>query len=81
VIPYHSDTFFTITTKELYEKAKFEYAKLVEDISPYNIFNFFVTAYHLKDYVKAEYDLNETRDIRASEYYWKYRNQEIMFWL
>jgi hypothetical protein len=63
--PYHTDTFFTIKSKELYEKMQYEYKKLLEDMSPYNIFNFFVTAYHLKDYIKVEYDLNETNDIRT----------------
>lgn len=63
--PYYKNTFFRITTKELYEKTKFDYEKLTDDLSPYNIFNFFVTAYHLKDYIKAEHNLNESRDIRA----------------
>jgi hypothetical protein len=63
--PYHTDTFFTIKSKELYEKMQYEYKKLLEDMFPYNIFNFFVTAYHLKDYIKVEYDLNETNDIRT----------------
>lgn len=62
---YYKNTFFKITTKELHEKIKFDYEKLIEDLSPYNIFNFFVTAYHLKDYIKAEHNLNESRDIRA----------------
>jgi len=61
---YYTNTFFTLTSKELYEKAQLEYKTLIEDISPYNIFNFFVTAYHLKDYIKSEFDLNETDDIR-----------------
>jgi len=62
---YYKNTFFKITTKELYEKTKFDYEKLIEDLSPNNIFNFFVTAYHLKDYIKAEHNLNESGDIRA----------------
>lgn len=62
---YYKNTFFTLTSKELYEKAQLEYKTLIEDISPYNIFNFFVTAYHLKDYIKSEFRLNESRDIRA----------------
>ena len=63
--PYYRNTFFKITTKALYEKTLFDYEKLTEELSPSNVFNFFVTAYHLKDYVKAEYNLNESADIRA----------------
>ena len=63
--PYYKNTFFRITTKELYEKTIFDYEKLIEELSPYNIFNFFITAYHLKDYIKAEYNLSELTDIRA----------------
>lgn len=64
---YHTDTFFTIKSKELYEKMQYEYEKLIKDMSPYNIFDFFVTAYHLKDYIKNEFGLNKRDDIRAFE--------------
>jgi len=65
--PYHANTFFTLTSKELFEKVKEDFKSLENDISPYSIFNYFVSAYHLKDYIKNEFSLNETQDIRAFE--------------
>lgn len=62
---YYKDTFFKITSRELLEKVKLDYEILVKDTNGYNIFNFFVTAYHLKDYIVNEFGLNENKDIRT----------------
>lgn len=47
--------FFDISSsKQMYEKARREYKKLMSDFSPDNMFNFFVTAYHIGDYLRLE---------------------------
>jgi len=49
-----SDAFFEIgSPRDLLEKAKRDYAKMKAGTSTDTIFNFFVTAYHVVDYVKA----------------------------
>jgi len=59
-----NEKFFGLDTKWLYEKAQRDFEKLKENQTPDNIFNFFVTAYHLKDYIKEQHKKNETNDIR-----------------
>lgn len=64
--PYYVDTFFKMTSKELFEKIEKDFDVLVTDISADNIFNYFVSAYHLKDYIKEEFSIKEP-DIRSFE--------------
>ncbi len=46
--------FFEITSpRDLLDKAKRDYEKMKTDTSSDTVFNFFVTAYHVMDYVKA----------------------------
>jgi len=46
--------FFDISSpKEMLEKAKREYARMKSDLNTDNIFNFFVTAYHVMDHIKT----------------------------
>lgn len=46
-------TFFQITSpRDMLAKAKREFEKLKLDVNTDNIFNFFVSAYHVVDYVK-----------------------------
>lgn len=52
------------TPREILEKAKRDLQKLSQDIDIDNIFNFFVTAYHVVDYVKA-LDTVPADDIKA----------------
>lgn len=49
-----TSAFFEISSpRDLLEKAKRDYAKMKADTSTDTIFNFFVTTYHVVDYVKA----------------------------
>lgn len=49
-----TSAFFEISSpRDLLEKAKRDYAKMKADTSTDTIFNFFVTTYHVKDYVQA----------------------------
>ena len=49
-----SSPFFKITSpRDLLDKAKRDYTKMKSDPSTDTIFNFFVTTYHVFDYVKA----------------------------
>ena len=46
--------FFELRTpRDMLEKAHREHKRLLEDFDIDNLFNFFVTAYHVKDYVKT----------------------------
>jgi hypothetical protein len=46
------DAFFDLkSARDMLEKAKRERAKLTADLNIDNIFNFFVTAYHVRDYL------------------------------
>ncbi len=60
-----SKAFFQIATaRDLLNKAKRDYEKMKEETSTDTIFNFFVTVYHVVDYVKAlgtvqESDINQ----------------------
>ena len=48
-----SDRFFQLATpRDMLEKAKRERSRMNEGLNIDNIFNFFVTAFHVKDYVK-----------------------------
>jgi len=62
--PYYIDTFFTYKSKDLFIKMKKDLQLLLDYINPDNIFNFFVTAYHLKDYLKNEFENIDENDIR-----------------
>jgi len=59
--------FFELTTpRQMLEKAKREFQRLAKNIDSDKIFNFFVTAYHVYDYVKGddtvpEKDINDIR--------------------
>lgn len=47
--------FFDISTpRHMFEKATREFEKMSLDLNNDNIFNFFVTMYHIMDYVKAQ---------------------------
>ena len=60
MILYYNDSFFTYKSKDLFNKMKKDLEVLLDEINTDNIFNFFVTAYHLKDYVKNEFgEINE----------------------
>ena len=47
-----AEFFENSTPRQMLEKAKREYQKLTESLDSDNIFNFFVTAYHVVDHVK-----------------------------
>jgi len=64
MIPEQVNKFFDLDSKGLFEKAQRDYKSLTEEGTHDNIFNFFVTAYHLKDYIKYQYHKNEN-NIRA----------------
>jgi len=64
---YYKDTFFTYKSFDLFNKAKRDFKNLKEEINTDSIFNFFVTAYHLKDYLKNEFDDIEENEIRNFE--------------
>jgi hypothetical protein len=49
-----SDRFFELATpRDMLHKAMREHERLKSDLSIDNVFNFFVTAFHIKDYVDA----------------------------
>jgi len=46
-------TSFALTTpRDMLEKARREHRRLVEHFNSDNVFNYFVTAYHIKDYIQ-----------------------------
>jgi hypothetical protein len=48
-----SRQFFELqSARDMLEKARREFSRLQSDLSTDNVFNFFVTAYHIKDYAK-----------------------------
>jgi hypothetical protein len=50
-----AESFFEIySPRDLFEKAKRDFVKMDSELNTDNIFNFFVTAYHVMDYVKAQ---------------------------
>ncbi len=56
-----TSSFFEIRTpRDLLEKAKRDYSKMEAETSTDTVFNFFVTTYHVVDYVKALGTLPET---------------------
>jgi hypothetical protein len=70
--------FFELRTpRDIFEKAKREYARLEKEYSIDHVFNFFVTAYHIQDYVRksglvpqhvldaflSDVDLKDCRDL------------------
>lgn len=54
------DPFLLRTPTDMLEKAKRELVKLTDQTSPDTIFNFFVTAYHVMDYVKRLGTVSQT---------------------
>jgi hypothetical protein len=47
--------FFEISSpRHMLEKAKREFARMKAELNTDTIFNFFVTIYHVKDYVEAQ---------------------------
>jgi hypothetical protein len=52
-----SERFFDLRSpRDMLKKAEREHARLNSDLSVDNIFNFFVTAFHIKDYVESTRD-------------------------
>jgi hypothetical protein len=46
-------SFLTLATaRDIFEKAKREYSRMLSDPNIDNVFNFFVTAYHIRDYIE-----------------------------
>ena len=54
-----SKVYFELRTpRDMLEKTRREYQRLTESLNIDNVFNFFVTAYHIRDYI----DVNNTID-------------------
>ena len=51
------------TPRQLLEKAEHEFQRLIDDVTSDNVFNFFVSAYHIVDRIK-EIDSIPPKDIR-----------------
>ena len=50
-----TESFFEISSpRDLFEKAKRDFERMKSDLNTDSIFNFFVTVYHVMDYVKAQ---------------------------
>lgn len=50
-----TENFFEIRSpRDLFKKAKRDFVEMNSDLNTDNIFNFFVTAYHVMDYAKAQ---------------------------
>jgi len=59
--------FFELTTpRHMLEKAKREFQGLANEIDSDKIFNFFVTAYHVYDYIKRVVPEKDMNDIRSN---------------
>ena len=50
-----STVYFELRTpRDMLEKTRREYQRLTESLNIDNVFNFFVTAYHIRDYIKVK---------------------------
>jgi len=57
-------SFYEMTSKDLLAKACSDFDELAAQVCFRTVFNFFVTAYHLKDYLTNEFALAE-KDLRS----------------
>jgi hypothetical protein len=69
--------FFMSNPRHMFEKAKRDFDKMKANVNTETVFNFFVTAYHIRDYVENQSkalrdaifkEFNEDKDFRMCRY-------------
>ncbi len=61
-------TYSLDNSDDLFEKLKYDYSNLNNELNAYTFFNFIITAYHLKQWIEEDELKSETRQQKIKEF-------------